>query len=204
MKWVSIQLKIVSVIVGILVVTLLAVLVFSVSSARRNLLLAADKTLAANTRMLAQALQTIMLIGEAPIAVRTLENLQLIEELEKIDIYRANGERAFHDYATLETVNRIRKKKFLLAPNVCPIKNWTTSISSKFCRAEPLSRWKTPTRPASNTTFRCSTLRIAANATATTTLYEGYCISISPSRGFTGRYNSPAQYWQQSSCWPAR
>ena len=122
MKWVSIQLKIVSVIVGILVVTLMAVLVFSVSSARRNLLLAADKTLAANTRMLAQALQTIMLIGEAPIAVRTLENLQLIEELEKIDIYRANGERAFHDYATLETVNRIRKKKVFARTERLPYK----------------------------------------------------------------------------------
>ena len=46
-----------------------------------------------------------MLIGEAPIAVRTLANLQDITELDKVDILRPNGERAFHDFTTLESVN---------------------------------------------------------------------------------------------------
>jgi response regulator RpfG family c-di-GMP phosphodiesterase len=52
-----------------------------------------------------------MLTGEAPIAVRTLRNLQNISGLGVVDIFRPNGERAFHDFKTLEAVNMRQEMK---------------------------------------------------------------------------------------------
>lgn len=110
MARVSIQLKIVALIIVVLAFVLLSVLLFSISNQRQNLLAATDRTLAINTEILIQSFQTIMLIGETPLAVQTLDNLQEIEELEEIGIYRVNGDSAFHDYETLELVNNYQSE----------------------------------------------------------------------------------------------
>jgi serine phosphatase RsbU (regulator of sigma subunit) len=66
---------------------------------------ATDRTLRTNAQTIDRAIQSIMLSGEAPIAVRTIRSLQEIQGLEQIDLYRTNGLTAFHDYETLDRVN---------------------------------------------------------------------------------------------------
>lgn len=105
MKSASILVKIVSLVTAILVIALAAVLSFSIRNQTATLLASVDQTLETNTQVLTSAIQTIMLIGEAPIAVRTLEKLQGITDLDEVDIFRPTGERAFHDFKTLESVN---------------------------------------------------------------------------------------------------
>ncbi|NIP27095.1 MAG: HAMP domain-containing protein, partial [Phycisphaerae bacterium] len=58
-----------------------------------------------NAQTIDRAIRSIMLSGEAPIAVRTIRSLQEIQGLEQIDLYRTNGLTAFHDYETLDFVN---------------------------------------------------------------------------------------------------
>jgi response regulator RpfG family c-di-GMP phosphodiesterase len=110
MARVSIQIKIVSLIVVVLVLVLFSVLAFSISNQRRNLIAATDRTLEIVTEVILQSFQTIMLIGETPVAVETQDNLKEIEELEDIDIFKVNGERAFSDYETLEFVNNYQEE----------------------------------------------------------------------------------------------
>jgi response regulator RpfG family c-di-GMP phosphodiesterase len=109
-KTTSILVKIVSLVVAVLLITLSAVLLFSIRNQTTTLYASVDQTLETNTKVLITAIQTIMLTGEAPIAVRTLEKLQSITELDNVDIFRPNGERAFHNFSTLESVNMTQSK----------------------------------------------------------------------------------------------
>ena len=111
MKHLSIRLKIISVVILSLLLTILVILYVTTKNQRDNLLLANEKTLTTSTAMLNVTIRNIMLNGEAPIAVRTVENLQTIQDIEEIEIYRTDGSRAFHDYMTLEIVNRNLGKK---------------------------------------------------------------------------------------------
>ena len=106
----SIQLKIVSTIVVILVASTAASVVFTVRSQRTNLLQATERTLSVNTDLLLATIQNLMLSGEAPIAVRAMNSYQSIEGFQEISLYRANGDAAFSDYATIDDVNSFQKK----------------------------------------------------------------------------------------------
>lgn len=75
------------------------------SNSRNSLSTATDRTLLTNAQTIERAIRSIMLSGEAPIAVRTIRSLQEIQGLEQIDLYRTNGLTAFHDYETLDFVN---------------------------------------------------------------------------------------------------
>ncbi len=66
---------------------------------------ATDRTLRTNAQTIDRAIRSIMLSGEAPIAVRTIRSLHEIQGLEQIDLYRTNGLTAFHDFETLDLVN---------------------------------------------------------------------------------------------------
>ena len=110
MRKVSIRVKIISLIVLSLLVTILVILYVSTNNQRENLLLANEKTLTTSTAILNVTIKNIMLSGEAPIAVRTLEGLQKIQDIEELEIYRTDGSRAFHDYKTLEIVNGNKSK----------------------------------------------------------------------------------------------
>jgi serine phosphatase RsbU (regulator of sigma subunit) len=105
MKNVSIRIKIALFIVLFLLFTSVIELFLSMSSSRKNLSVATDRTLRTNAQTIDRAIQSIMLSGEAPIAVRTIRSLQEIKGLEQIDLYRTNGLTAFHDYETLDRVN---------------------------------------------------------------------------------------------------
>jgi serine phosphatase RsbU (regulator of sigma subunit) len=105
MKNVSIHIKITLFIVFFLLFTIVIVLFLSMSNSRKSLSTATDRTLRTNAQTIDRAIRSIMLSGEAPIAVRTIRSLQKIQDLEQIDLYRTNGSTAFHDYETLDFVN---------------------------------------------------------------------------------------------------
>ena len=105
MKNVSIRIKITLFIVLFLLFTIVIVLFLSMSNSRKSLSIATNRTLRTNAQTIDRAIRSIMLSGEAPIAVRTIRSLQEIQGLEQIDLYRTNGLTAFHDYETLDLVN---------------------------------------------------------------------------------------------------
>jgi len=107
---ISIQLKIVSTIVVILVASTAASVIFTVRSQRTNLLQATERTLSVNTDLLLLTIQNLMLSGEAPTAVRAMSSFQTIEGFTEISLYRANGDAAFSDYSTVDDVNSFQKK----------------------------------------------------------------------------------------------
>ena len=105
MKNVSINIKITLFIVFFLMFIFVIVLYLSMSNTGNSLSTATDRTLRTNAQTIDRAIRSIMLSGEAPIAVRTIRSLQKIQGLEKIDLYRTNGLTAFHNYETLDLVN---------------------------------------------------------------------------------------------------
>ncbi|GAB4375067.1 MAG: hypothetical protein Kow009_10490 [Spirochaetales bacterium] len=119
MKVNSIQVKIVSVIVIVLGVSVAGILYVSLVNQRGNLISAAQRTLAVNTSMLNIVIRNLMLSGEAPIARNTMDSLKSITELEEIALYRTDGSLAFHDYRTIDFVNSYQRKyKFAKTPRV--------------------------------------------------------------------------------------
>jgi adenylate cyclase len=105
MKINSIQVKIVSLIIFILILIIITVLFITVNNQRESLLESTQRNLSTNTEILNRVIRNIMLNGEAPIAVNTMNNLREIEEFKELTIYRIDGTSAFNDYSTVEFVN---------------------------------------------------------------------------------------------------
>ncbi|MBN2618658.1 MAG: hypothetical protein JXR64_10165, partial [Spirochaetales bacterium] len=105
----SLQLKVTILVVLILAILMSVVIPITIERQKNDLLEAARNTLSINTDMLNIVIKNIMLSGEAPIAVGTMNNLQQIGEFKDINIFRANGQRAFQDYNTLNFVNNYQK-----------------------------------------------------------------------------------------------
>lgn len=101
----SIQWKIVSLVLLVLAASTAASVYFSAENQRRNLLEATQRTLSINTDLLNLTIRNLMLSGEAPIAVRAMTSFQTIEEFKAINLYRDDGVSAFSDYATVDRVN---------------------------------------------------------------------------------------------------
>ncbi len=119
MKNVSIHIKITLFIVFFLLFTILIVLFLSMASNRKSLAAATDRTLRTNAQTIDRAIRSIMLSGEASIAVRTIRSLKKIKGLEQIDLYRPNGLTAFHDYETLNLVNAYQQAfQFTKTPRI--------------------------------------------------------------------------------------
>lgn len=117
----SIQLKIVSVIVLVLMAATATSVYVTVSNQRANLLEATERTLSVNTEILNLTIRNIMLSGEAPIAVRTMASLQTVEQFEEIAIYRTDGSVAFNNYTTVDFVNAFQNRvRFERTPRVEP------------------------------------------------------------------------------------
>jgi len=114
MKSVSINIKITLFIVLFLLFSIVIVLFLSMSNTRKSLSTATDRTLRTNAQTIDRAIRSIMLSGEAPVAVRTIRSFQKIQGLEQIDLYRTNGLTAFHDYETLNFVNA-QQRAFLFS-----------------------------------------------------------------------------------------
>ncbi|MDA3809714.1 MAG: HAMP domain-containing protein [Spirochaetaceae bacterium] len=110
MKSKSIQFKIITAIIAVLLVSIVTSIILTSENQKGNLLSTARQTLAVNTEMLNQVIRNIMLSGEAPIATRTLTSIKGLEEFEEVEIYRSNGTVAFSDYGTVDFVNEFQDK----------------------------------------------------------------------------------------------
>jgi len=105
LKTQSIQFRIISAIVLILLVSVILSIILTTTNQRNNLLDSTRKTLSINTQMLNLTIRNIMLSGEAPIANRTIDDLRGIAEFTEFSLYRSDGTAAFNDYSTLNFVN---------------------------------------------------------------------------------------------------
>ena len=106
----SIQFKIITAIIAVLLVSIVASIIITTENQKRNLLSTARSTLSVNTEMLNQVIRSIMLSGEAEIATKTLQSIKGLEEFEEVEIYRSNGFVAFSDYNTVDFVNDFQNK----------------------------------------------------------------------------------------------
>ncbi len=110
MKKVSIQIKILSLIFITLLLTITGVIYLTYHDQREDLLQERDKNINVLSRTLNTSLRNMMLDGEAPIMVKTMEQLRDLPEYKQIAIYRTDGKLAFSDYMTLDKVNAYQKK----------------------------------------------------------------------------------------------
>jgi len=139
MKNVSIKIKITLFIVFFSLFTILIVLFLSISSNRKSLLAATDRILRTNAQTIDRAIRSIMLSGEASIAVRTIRSLQKVQGLEQIDLYRTNGFTAFHDFETLDFVNAHQQAfQFSKTPRIAKKQLDTTLLQRILNEKEPI------------------------------------------------------------------
>jgi len=101
----SIQVKMVSLVLLVLSLSIFLSISFTLSNQKENLLESSRQTLAVNTRVLNTTIRNIMLNGEAPLANQTMADLRNLPEFLEYEIYRRDGSVAFNDYSTLEFVN---------------------------------------------------------------------------------------------------
>lgn len=107
----SIQGKIISSIAIILFVTLITVTLISIDNQKNDLLGAAKSTLSINAQMIQKTLTSLMLTGEASVAVMTMNYMKEIPSFQAIEIYKTDGNIAFSDYSTIDTVNKYLKSE---------------------------------------------------------------------------------------------
>ncbi len=128
----SVQLKIVSLTVLILVAGLAISVYVTITNQRGNLLEAAQRTLSINTDLLNLTIRNLMLGGEAPIAVRTMTSFKSIQGFLDISLYRPDGTAAFSDTSTIEKVNTYNPKAHFVPTPRVPV---TTLSDPNFTRA---------------------------------------------------------------------
>lgn len=106
MKINSIQIKIIILIIIVLFIGSTTALFISVEIQKKNLIEETESNIIITTSILNQVIRNIMLNGEAPIAVNTMNDLRKnVTKLKEIQIYRTDGSSAFHDYSTINFVN---------------------------------------------------------------------------------------------------
>lgn len=105
MKIQSIRIKIVSVLLIVLALSVFLSIYFTISNQRNNLLEASQQTLAVNTQVLNHTIRNIMLSGEAPLANKMMSDLREMDEFLEYEIYRRDGTKSFSNYETLDFVN---------------------------------------------------------------------------------------------------
>ena len=105
MKKNSIQLKIVSLIIMLLAISLTVAAVISIQTQKENLLSAARRNVSINANILIEVISEMMLQGEAPIAQDTMNRLKNVDGISEIAIYRLDGSNAFNDTSTINKVN---------------------------------------------------------------------------------------------------
>lgn len=108
MKINSIQVKVASLIILILTVSITSVLIFTNGKQKSELIKSTQRTLTVNTAILNTVIRNLMLSGEAPIATNTVRDLKTLPSLTEVSIYRIDGTTAFSDYETLTKVNEFQ------------------------------------------------------------------------------------------------
>jgi signal transduction histidine kinase/HAMP domain-containing protein len=110
MKLQSIQVKIISLILLVMILAVSLSISFAIRTQKQNLIEASQQTLAVNTQVLNHTIRNIMLSGEAPLANRTMKDLRSMPEFLEYEIYRKDGSLAFSDYNTLDFVNNFQDR----------------------------------------------------------------------------------------------
>lgn len=119
MKKISVQIKILTAIFVTLLLTITVVIFLTYRDQREDLLREMDKSIGLNSDTLLTSLRNMMLDGEAPVMVKTMEDLRTLSEFRQIAIYRSDGSLAFSDSRTLEEVNRfLGRPAFQLTPRI--------------------------------------------------------------------------------------
>lgn len=108
MKVSSIQFKVVSIIIIILLAAISTTLILTISDHKSELIQSTEQTLSVNTGILNSVIRNIMLTGEAPLAKQTMEELKSLPFLDEVDLYRVDGSRAFTDFNTINMVNEFQ------------------------------------------------------------------------------------------------
>lgn len=105
MKSISLQVKVVTLIILVLLISVTINLIITLNDHKNDLIKSNEKTLLINTNIINKVIQNLMLTGEAPLANKTMQDLENLPSLEEIVIYRTDGNRAFNDFTTLDRVN---------------------------------------------------------------------------------------------------
>ncbi|MBF9017395.1 MULTISPECIES: ATP-binding protein [unclassified Oceanispirochaeta] len=138
MKLQSIQVKIVSMILLVMIFAVSLSISFAIRTQKQNLIEASQQTLAVNTQVLNHTIRNIMLSGEAPLANKTMKDLRSMPEFLEYEIYRKDGSLAFSDYNTLQFVNNFQDRiMFEETPRLEGSMNESTSF-------QEVLRFKTP------------------------------------------------------------
>jgi methyl-accepting chemotaxis protein len=102
----SIRLKVAAGIFFLLMISVALSILISVTNHRNNLIETKLADLVSTNNIMNEVVRNIMLSGEAPIAVSTMQGIKNLPGFEEIEIYRRSGVVAFSDYSTLVEVNR--------------------------------------------------------------------------------------------------
>jgi len=101
----SIQAKVASVIILVLALSVAASIFITVSNQRETFLDETSRNLAATSSIINNVVRNTMIVGDAPVTIRTIQDIQGIGDFREITIYRRGGTNAFSDDATIEEVN---------------------------------------------------------------------------------------------------
>ncbi len=95
----------------IVTVALVVMMNFNLSMQEKLLLEGNELDLTKITQTVSQALQTMMLDGNADIAVKFERRLENIEDIKELYILRADGSKAFADNKTIDRVNEVLEQE---------------------------------------------------------------------------------------------
>jgi len=103
----SIQAKVALVIILVLSLSVAASIYITVTNQRSAFLDETSRNLAATSSIINNVVRNTMIVGEAPITIQTIQDIQGIGDFQEITIYRRDGTTAFHDDDTIGEVNEI-------------------------------------------------------------------------------------------------
>jgi nitrogen fixation/metabolism regulation signal transduction histidine kinase len=106
----SIRGKVVTAITLLLLISVAVSIVIAVTNQRNAILDTQKRNLITSNDILNSVIQNLMLSGEAPLAVNTMEDLRQIQGFEQLELFRRDGTIAFSDYSTLEFVNSFQDR----------------------------------------------------------------------------------------------
>lgn len=101
----SVQAKVAVVIILVLSASVGVSIYITVSNQRTAFLDETSRGLASTSTIVNTVIRNTMLVGEAPVAIRTIRDIQGIGDFQEITLYRRDGTTAFRDTETIEDVN---------------------------------------------------------------------------------------------------
>jgi class 3 adenylate cyclase len=112
-RYIPLAVKANIVLIAVLTLGLGAITFFYYTEVNQTITSSVQESLQNQSKILYSAIQNFMLPGEAPLAVRFFKDIQEINPLYNVHLYRSNGIPAFSDNTTIEEVNRrIQKNRF--------------------------------------------------------------------------------------------